>query len=221
MSQAIKERPIIFSAESVRAIIDGRKTQTRRVMKPPKGASLINVESDPCPCGVAGDRLWVRETTWIDSKPCSSFGGRSELCLRCFRDDGTMAFETGEQGFSTGREPWTEWTPDLRREDYNLNRSLKFISPIHMPRWASRLTLEVVSVRVERLQEITPGDILAEAVIPKMLPYEHAIDEWRRTWDIINSKRGYPWASNPWVWVIEFHQLSASAPPRDAGSEKA
>lgn len=228
MSQAIKERPIIFSAESVRAIIDGRKTQTRRVVKFPGGIAhreLVQVDyardgrpifwgdaspvskaikdSDyydrgmPCPYGVPDDRLWVKE----------SF----EAAYRRTKTNNGCVYRA-------------DYHPTLGRID--LDRTLyhdkrRWKSPLFMPRWASRLTLEVVSVRVERLQEITLDDACDEGVFydgakpDGVHPYP--IATFKHVWDSINAKRGYPWASNPWVWVIEFKNLSAnSAPPREA-----
>ena len=179
----MKEHPIIFSGESVRAILDGRKTQTRRVVKPQptemgygaplwsKGDHSIGGKIELakwCPYGQPGDRLWVRET-WTD-----------EYGDLCYRADGEISAGKGDgPGWSAG------WK-----------------SPFHMRREDSRITLEIVNVRVERLQEISEADTLAEGVYPPDNP-----KDWKANfgvfWNTINAKRA-PWATNPWVWVLEF-----------------
>ncbi len=182
------ERPILFSSPMVRAILDGRKTQTRRVIKPqpepvmevlsdgPHVTYTINARNTSdyhCPYGGAGDRLWVRET-W-----CPHWAG----------DD----CGEGPQGVcyaATNREPDPlRWRPS-----------------IHMPRWASRITLTVTGVRVERVQDITEADAEAEGCCVGV-----GAGNWRNTvhmfqglWDSINAKRGYWWDENPWVWVVKF-----------------
>jgi hypothetical protein len=175
----------------VRAIIDGSKTQTRRVMGPGHAGDAVraaagSLDAGPrallrrCPYGVAGDRLWVKET-W----------GGDDCCGFAYRAD------TPEQKRfeGDGEQPDSPWR-----------------SPRFMPRAASRIDLEVVSVRVERLQEITEDDARAEAASlegPFPSPYDGA--RWYREafavlWDGINSKRA-PWASNPWVWAITFKRV--------------
>lgn len=205
------ERPILFSGPMVRAILECRKTQTRRVVKkqPSLGyANTITVEgrgcgfvdgdrviTQYCPYGQTGDRLWVREA-W-SSERHHSFGP----CAVRYKDDGVDAFSLGP---CIGKVPGP-WKPS-----------------IHMPRWASRITLEITGVRVERLQAITAKDILAEGAVLRphhdsyfgKMPVS-AFDEkaytdlqslWAAGWDKINAKRA-PWSSNPWVWVIEFKKL--------------
>jgi hypothetical protein len=210
----MKERPILFSGEMVRAILEGRKTRTRRVIKPGKyfrtqckwygphpnggwwgvdmpdgitpnqyGVLAGNEMGFPCPYGVQGDRLWVRET-W---RPCE--------CQRCNANFSHGALPIHEAEYrSDGNDPHG-WRPS-----------------IHMPRWASRITLEVVKVRVERVQEISLNDCESEGSgyclngnyefsLKDEVPY-HA--NFRRLWDSINAKRGYGWDVNPWVWVVEF-----------------
>jgi len=210
----VKEHPILFSGEMVRAILDGRKTQTRRLVRLPPGyehGEVYGYEGsyngrhclacDPgpsrailCPFGVPGDRLWVRET-WRDGQ------------------------------YAVGKE----WDFDDRvgyRASFVGDPALKWKPSIHMPRWASRLTLEVVSVRVERLQDITEADAQAEGVDsgapwfppgqwsppdedPRQVGYgrgNFALQNFRALWEHINGKRA-PWASNPWVWVVTFKTL--------------
>jgi len=194
----MKTRPIIFSGEMVRAILDGRKTQTRRVVKPQYNHQVVDVRKNAsgewcghargepgirrgwctCPYGVPGDRLWVRETwaapaAW-DNAPPRLIPEPQPIWYRC----------TGSASvYQPGR-----WRPS-----------------IHMPRWASRITLEVLSVRVERVQGITEGDARAEGV-GLGLPTEglSCYTMFGRLWDTINAKRGYSWESNPWAWVVEF-----------------
>ena len=183
----MKERPIIFSGEMVRAILDGRKTQTRRVIKPQpdhihtfqKGILLpqIGDKEIRCPYGQPGDRLWVRET-WAKNNPVLD-------AKVCYRAD-LMSPDLGKP-----------WKPS-----------------IYMPRWASRITLEIVNVRVERVQEITEADVIAEGIGAFTLARGVLSDappdpRWKfiELWNSINANRGYGWEINPWVWVIEFKVL--------------
>lgn len=183
----MKERPILFSGPMVRAILAGRKTMTRRVMKPQPDYELVrpvvdrktgevHAYCDPeptglkCPYGVPGDRLWVREC-W---GPCE--GG---VCYRA--DEGPKVVP------DDGR-----WHPS-----------------IHMPRWASRITLEVTDVRVERVQDITPAACASEGfdfvVTDGLMPR----GQFAKLWDALNSKRGFGWEANPWVWVVDFRRTES------------
>ncbi len=176
-------KPIIFNTDMVRAILDGRKTQTRRVI--PRDvvtknaiASIIRggeLGFTKCPYGQVGSKLWVRET-WVPT-----FQG-----LDCLY----KADETGKPSLF----PVSGWKPS-----------------IHMPRWASRITLEITEVRVERLQEISEEDAIAEGIPPfapngkvqsSTIPCKH----FSTLWDSLNAKRGYGWETNPWVWVISFRR---------------
>lgn len=192
----MKEHPIIMTGESVRAIIAGRKTQTRRIVKLPAGVEYdghspetfdvsASAQHQPTgsvrvrnPYGVQGDTLWVKET----------FAYRD----REFHPEG---------GY------WYAATDDYEG---------KSVSPLFMPRAASRITLRVTSVRVERVQAISEADAKAEgcdsdadiaarlhrgAMLPSRL--RMARDEFRDLWDRINAKRA-SWASNPWVWAVAF-----------------
>lgn len=193
------ERPILFSGPMVRAIIEGRKTQTRRVMNPQpvkekeflvsKGVVFKNLIGGQTvshtPYGRIGDRLWVRET-W---RPIGV--SHQQWVNVLYRADD----EQRECPYFAPRFAGSRWRP-----------------AIHMPRLASRLTLEVTGVRVERVQEISENDAKAEGVCkgpqPVMGDSTH-----RRTyealWDKLNAKRGHGWATNPWVWVIEFKRTAA------------
>lgn len=184
----MKERPILFSGEMVRAILDGRKTQTRRIYKPKSGFPREDgeitptsaeqwTEFGPCPYGQPGDRLWVREA-WNQS----GMGWRSP-------------------GYGLGRMHYRA-DPDHGWQDY----WGKWRSPIHMPRWASRLTLEITGVRVERLQEISNADCWAEGMSDATNPQQKLNRRWfSELWESINGPGS--WHSNPWVWVINFKRV--------------
>jgi hypothetical protein len=211
----VKERPVLFSGPMVRAIIEGRKTQTRRVIKPqPTGpgytmltpaGNFITIWPDDdgfdhfakCPYGKPGDRLWVRET-WKRASMATPDGimYAADNLLRWF--DGT--------------------DPAAASSAVKFPRDGKWKPSIFMPRWASRITLEVVNVRVERLQEISEADAIAEGVYTNEQALQKlglppgtklqgtCVDKYRIVWESINGKK-YPWASNPWVWVVEFKKV--------------
>lgn len=199
----------------VRAILEGRKTQTRRVVRSLSDNEAINhdaryfMRSDGvavasgaifehdywvgqyvqrrCPYGVPGDRLWVRETWFHDFE-------YDRLFYRADADaDGTVPYLVhGCAGGGVGNAHIDRWRPS-----------------IHMPRWASRLTLEIKAVRVERLQEISEEDARAEGV-EKAEATDGALSYvlgFSDLWDSINAKRGYGWHTNPWVWVVEFERV--------------
>lgn len=198
----MKERPILFSGAMVRAILSGQKTQTRRVVNPypPEERSIIpylpsaivpqqdgtfaaytdgrKAKEFRCPYGQPGDRLWVRETF---AAAIYSDGMRFVE----YKADRSLSDFDGYDDPAGGR-----WRPS-----------------IHMPRWASRITLEITDVRVERLQDISEADAEAEGV--DFLRHVHDGDEGLTArqlfdclWSSINGDESWP--SNPWVWVIEF-----------------
>jgi len=189
------ERPILFSTEMVRAILDGRKTQTRRITKkqpvdilpmnvPDQWVVLLTREPAhgevwKCRYGVPGDRLWVRET-WIDPFT-TEYIKPSKLPIST-----EIRYKAGES------LNYSNWRPS-----------------IFMPRWASRITLEIVNVRVERVRDISEEDAWSEGVGGGQLS-RFDIDGrilFKSTWNSINAKRGYGWDANPWVWVIEFKRI--------------
>lgn len=189
---SVSEKPILFSGAMVRAILDGRKTQTRRVVKPQPSRDLFHLECLPggewrdeevslglCPYGQPGDRLWVRET-WGMTVDAGVHPADSELVYRATDPDWSTT------------EGW-KWRPS-----------------IFMRRFACRLFLEVTAVRVERLQDISPQDAWAEAIPHDDWETGGAVTEFARLWDSINAKRGYGWESNPWVWVVEFRIQEAA-----------
>jgi len=187
----MKERPILFSGEMVRAILEGRKTMTRRVVKLPRWALPGSLECDgtipfwpmaedmygdskriECPYGQVGDLLWVKETfAQVDG---------DELYFRA--SDSELTEEEREEGM--------KWKPS-----------------IFMPRWASRITLEIVSVMVERLQDITEEDAKAEGthLYRRTRPDTEYRENYRTLWEKINGAES--WAANPYVWVIEFKKI--------------
>jgi hypothetical protein len=204
MASTMKEHPILFSAEMVRAILDGRKTQTRRVCKDPLGPSMM----DDCPYGEAGDFMWVRESFLPDPPIDGSWSGDIEWngCGRPLR------------GVPIGYQ-FPEWV--IYRATWTGSDDMKWHPSIHMPRWASRITLEIKSVRVERIRDIGHRDIAAEGVgwydPQESTPFSYGQHkkEFEMLWDKINAKRGYGWDVNPWVWVIEFQRSENQTLGRD------
>lgn len=202
----MRERPILFSAPMVRAILAGKKTQTRRIVKPQPepfvtkffvnehGCGVSEDEAQNhvwrCPYGIPGDRLWVRET-WFDNM-ASDDGDEANTPSRCvYRANGEFIDQFPEE-YMEGK-----WTPS-----------------IHMPRWASRITLEVVAVRVERLQEISGFDLTAEGFPPDdegpmrdgcRLTLAGRRQVFAGLWEEINGADS--WSANPWVWVVEFKRI--------------
>ncbi len=226
-----KEKPILFNTEMVRAVLDGRKTQTRRVIKTDisnalsakvafseygeksvRWDALMDDKDDfyyrrfRCPYGKVGDRLWVRES-WADVT--GAFEDADDMRDVAFKADdsvwncyGQMVYleKLGDSGIFVDK-----WKPS-----------------IHMPKWASRITLEITDIRVERIQDITETDAEAEGIecfdpendqaVCRMpgtdkWDWNFATDVFRELWDSINEKRGYSLESNPFVWVIEFKKL--------------
>ncbi|EMY7657184.1 hypothetical protein ACX9QK_003928 [Serratia marcescens] len=222
----MKERPVIFNSEMVCAILDGRKTQTRRVMKPqpepcyrgghwwPSNTfkTMLHIEEqmqngaggwgglagDACPFGAVGDRLWVRET-WqgplVDEEHLDDYRANA---------DKFQAPEFCEYAADGGARP--EFC------DFDDNVRQGWRPSIHMPRWASRITLEITAVRVERLNDISEEDAKAEGVTPS----QHIITPpealyrvgFLKLWQSIYGAES--WSANPWVWVIEFRRVGGS-----------
>lgn len=184
--RAVKTRPILMSPSMVAALIDGAKSQTRRLIRPQPAEPCVLIDSRPddqvvewalpdhgapfhsvkCPYGSPGDLLWVRETWTADDEGHSTTRASISYKADC---DG-----------STG---W--WRPS-----------------IHMPRWASRITLRLNDVRAQRLLAASMTDIVA-AGCPYDTP-DQALDWFRHEWDTSYARRGYGWQTNPWVWLLEF-----------------
>lgn len=200
----MKERPVIFNGEMVRAILDGRKTQTRRVIANVGADNCIPLQKQTktkdgiythvmdapmyglCPFGQVGDRLWVREAY---QGPLFNFDQ-----METYLED-TSKFERPE--FCEYRADGGK-TPEYYDADDNLRYGWK--PSIHMPRWASRITLEITGVRVERLQDISEADAIAEGGTKHF-----NIDWFGPLWASIYGVDS--WNSNPWVWVIEFRRV--------------
>lgn len=228
MATMVNEKPILFRGEMVRAILDGRKTQTRRIVKPqPKPGESVwpcgwtgtgwAFGEDPacvepsgcfcrslrCPYGPPGDRLWVRET-WR----CNHVAG--------------MRIEYKAGGACLEFEDWPKdaippyacpTSPSqVRRTERQLNGEKipdAWRPSIHMPRWACRLVLEITDVRVERLNDISATDAEAEGVKwnrgPLRCGHTNPISAFRGLWESINGAGS--WAANPWVWVVSFRRI--------------
>ncbi|HIE8673071.1 TPA: hypothetical protein ACXPYG_005121 [Klebsiella variicola subsp. variicola] len=218
----IIERGMIFNAEMVWALLDGRKTQTRRIMKPqptlddfvcpyegPRGGHIwpsrnhqyaLHVEtmlqngegcwgglaSDACHFGEIGDRIWVRETFRVHSRAT---------------DVATLVYK------ASVRNSWTEQTHRVPVAVCNKPATPEKWTPaIHMPRWASRILLEITGVRVERLKSISDGDAIREGCsTTDMKSGDCVADVFARLWASIYGDES--WNSNPWVWVIEFKRI--------------
>ena len=189
MAEIMKEKPILMSAPMVRAILDGTKTQTRRIAKKPvrhpdlgnlyaPGALVLEREPQhvidrACPYGQPGDRLWVRENFYreFDRRP----------------EDQEERIEWVESGYLAYRA-----SDD---QPYGSGGYLPWRPSIHMPRWASRITLEITGVRVETLGIISHEDALAEGV--------SSIEEYKALWININGA----WLPETWVWVVDFRMV--------------
>lgn len=218
----MKERPILFSAPMVRAILEGRKTQTRRMVKPQPAhiewfahqegwigsfGEDAGTRANPhrmvdCPYGKPGDRLWVKETWKAD--PAFGFPDRTKPTDL---PEGTNILYRATLPEDHPKADWNNWKPCL-----------------FMRRWMSRITLKMASVRVERLQDISAADALAEGSYLGRCPClprskdKTPIDacfhqtgchihgtEYKHLWESINGKGS--WAANPFVWVIEFKRV--------------
>ena len=231
----MKERPILFSGPMVRAILDDRKTQTRRVVKMEERAVRALANASPplmegdrarwnpddgvnawnawCPYGRPGDRLWVRET-WAVDDDYDDLTVKEIGAMRAVENPGINIWYAADSDAGVrGEGGGGKWRPS-----------------IHCFRWASRITLEVTEVRVERVQDITENDARAEGATP--FPYDSEGDCWDaqpcetryRTafeylWGTINgfgqgdAKRpGCAWSDNPWVWAVTFNVIRPEVP---------
>ncbi|QFZ68292.1 ASCH domain-containing protein [Klebsiella quasipneumoniae] len=223
----MKERGVIFNGEMVRAILHGRKTQTRRIVKGTDGAVKFCKEWDingeeifvvlgekdhtgmnpvlgalSCPFGAVGDRIWVREAFRVHSLAT---------------DVATLAYKASE------RNSWTEQTHRVPVAVCNKPATPEKWTPsLHMPRWASRILLEITDVRVERLNAISEEDARAEGIIdggclncgePEPCgcanPEPDATDAFAYLWQSIYGQES--WNAAPWVWVIEFKRVEGGA----------
>jgi hypothetical protein len=223
----VRERPILFSGPMVQAILAGTKAHTRRVVKVTRRTEWLlrgdwadsfitnpgNKLLDECPYGTKGDRLWVRETWgwrgswWTVGEPTirvfvhyRADDTKREI-LRPHDDDSGLPRQRRRRD-GEGEEEWGEY----------LERWWKLWRPsLLMPRWASRITLEITEVRVQRLQEISEADAIAEGCRAVSM---HSLDcdsippsrELAALWDSTNGAGS--WSSNPWVWAISFRRVT-------------
>lgn len=249
----MSEHPILFTGEMVRAILEGRKTQTRRIVKPqPIDIDLVeilcggkvhyrrpindpmieealktpeyNVRSvvsgliEKCPYGHVGDRLWVRET-------CAYEIWTPEFGDMPAQKDNRPIFHQEPENWDD-EEFWliphyraTDPAPDLFYEDQKEDGpTCRWRPSIHMHRWASRILLEITNIRIERVQDISEEDAVAEGIYYKDEFYSVGVPQNRFysrsakgvypiLWDKISAKSGHPWENNDWVWVFEFKVL--------------
>jgi len=233
------ERPIIFSTDMVKAILDGRKTQTRRVVRRPiyihsdgtkqrvwteedeakevnallAGRSRYALQKIKCPYGKIGDRLWVRETWRVYSENNNYATDEKKLWIE---------YKAGyRSGFRQQRDTFSaEQDDELALKAWGKARKIGTWRPsIHMPRWASRITLEITNIQVQRLQDISEEDAIAEGIT-----YDEAMQyadggspdyvlAFAQLWDSINASRGFGWVTNPWVWVIHFKVVQMNLKP--------
>ncbi|WP_444883493.1 hypothetical protein [Microbulbifer sp. PSTR4-B] len=211
----MKEKPILFNGPMVRAILDGRKTQMRRLITPQpvtfrhgKPFTCAGLPTTPitCPYGEPGDRLWGRETFGYEVR---SLGGtpHEQIVYRASKPDAVRCYDCN------GMEQPIKWKPS-----------------VHMPRWASRITLEITTVCVERIQDISEADAKAEGLrwhslyrewggvelhpdsrpnLPQWRWYDNPIEAFKNLWESINGAGS--WDQNHWVWVIEFRRVEQQA----------
>jgi hypothetical protein len=215
----VKERGILFSAPMVRALLAGTKTQTRRAVNMARwrladGSEEFGPPASACPYGAPGDRLWCREAfrfpSSLDKESPATIGDRAidagysrPWCpTQCEADNARTST------WSSFHTPPTDTVPGRLR------------AGMHMPRWASRITLEVVSVRVERLQDISEADARAEGLqwdkhvgwgtwdadgAMRCGGSHDPVDAYRCLWTNINGNGS--WDANPWVWAVGFRRL--------------
>lgn len=228
----MKERPILFSGPMVRALLDGSKTQTRRVMKMPHGlwetspsGALVPIPAN-CPYGRPGDRLWVKETFYAFGRWETRYSAKKGCDEWHFID---MTVECGhEYAYPADGQRIAPY-----RRTAGVTPTWWKRPAIFMPRAACRITPEITGVRVERLQDISEADAIAEGVrrfddipvgpLSAKLKYRNpdrwaagnpadtdqclgtAVNAYGHLWEQINGPGS--WEANPWVWVVEFRRL--------------
>ncbi|KEJ91116.1 hypothetical protein JS73_12945 [Synergistes jonesii] len=194
-----KERPILFSAPMVRALLEGRKTQTRRPLKPQpeKDKAVQEFYSVRCPFGSVGDRLWVRETYKIVPAAVCQCGEGIRRKVSPSDPDSVAVYKC-EWDRSPAGGPW--------------------IPSIFMPYWASRIKLTILEVNIQRLQDITELQAMEEGVKPLCCSESYRA-AFRRTWDWLHKPYGLAgWDANPWVWAIEFKGVEDDGTIRATGN---
>lgn len=204
----IIERGMIFNGEMVRAILDGRKTQTRRVMKPqPDEDGLAKVINGPwvdtseriyrCPFGVPGDRIWVRETF---QGPLFDFEQ-----MEAYQEDSSKFKKPEFCVYKADGKP----APEFFDADDNLHCGWR--PSIHMPRWASRILLEITDVRVEQLNDISEEDARSEGISGSSA--RDVKEAYAALWRSIYGSDS--WRANPWVYVIKFKRIEGDGHATD------
>jgi hypothetical protein len=184
----MKEHPILFSSEMVMAILEGRKTQTRRAIKRQ-------------PIYLEGVWIW-RRTEWLDDKIIDP--SPLDLCPYGYPGDQLWVREAwAPQVLEDGRKYKSGDSVIYRADFCGEALDYPWRPSIFMPRWASRIMLEIVNIRVERVQQIGGTDAFAEGGF--------TVTQFIELWDKLNAKRYFLWESNPWVWVIEFKK--SNEPP--------
>lgn len=217
----MKMKPILFSGSMIQALLAGRKIQTRRIVKPQPieyeedtwyyWGSSWDVDRMPIGPGLhsplefydkqVGDLLWVRETFCLES----TYEYHDVKLAPCDRPYQIEKDYEGGESFVIPHYRATEPEPHIvpnDLEDGDDDRT-RWKPSIFMPRWASRITLEITDIRVERLQDITRGDCMAEGCpFPNLAKETNPVKWYKELWESINGKDS--WQTNPWVWVIEF-----------------
>lgn len=214
----MNQRPIILKAHEVRGILDGKQTQLRRIVKrQPEQGRVMKPRRNR-----AGNIVWM---SWKgepkDAKPPHYiYGAGWDLCKCPFGQVGDLLW---------GRETWAVnrakgavrpiiYRADLHCEPNSYAKHCaedpviveKWSPSTHMPRWASRILLEIVSVRVERLQDISVEDCIAQGCSSQFREHDAVIDLFNQYGDQWQADYGYEsWQSNPWVWVVEFERVEA------------
>lgn len=194
-------KPILFSAPMVNAILDGRKTVTRRVCK------IEGVEDY--------DGVPFVQDQYGDWNPITNYGPYRPGDLLWVRESFRMGHAPNDepgQGVALYADHRCKYHPDLHPSRYTWCRQWKKRPSIFMPQWASRITLRVTEVGAERLQCITEEDAKAEGVAAWHDTKDGTVyrPEFSALWDKINGKRGHTWESNPWVWIIRFEVVEVS-----------
>ncbi|HCF4116097.1 TPA: hypothetical protein NIE12_000942 [Pseudomonas aeruginosa] len=198
-----RERPILFNDQMVRAILEGRKTVTRRVVKPQPDflGSMVDPNTPfktldaglhariTCPYGEPGDRLWVREAWAADAQVDA----------------------IAPSDLSQGEPIWYPADLSVRQTGCSMISKGRVRPSIHMPRWACRILLEITAVRVERLQDISNDQAIAEGIDTHPMGFYGngcitAGGAFLELWESINGDGR--WAANPWVWVVEFRRVT-------------
>lgn len=211
----MKEKPILFNTEMVKAVLEGRKTQTRRVIK--NACDIIQDWDDKdksygpyfedkygdhhktvevCPYGQIGDKLWVRET------------------FTHYRGFGEDVKPGAPIIYKADKDNCGQYPAIVDGKDCLVSQKMLWNASIFMPKSACRIWMEITDIRVERVRDITPEEITKEGVVSDIT--NPAMGKrhlnrlkilWTNLWNSINEKRGYSWESNPWVWVVEFKRV--------------